>query len=199
MQFHFQFQLWTTLLSSLFDHFVIMAPFYSNLKTKLKTSIRAWSLKLTNQIVPFLYESSVLRTVQGLMIVHSIPIPSLNHVNHCIIKGCLLITQSAKYYYMFLHQTNYWHSLIWFDCSLLDCFSIDYVFFFSVNFISMKLSFSVSGLVYGLVVRERVWDYALTITVFHTALSCLGELSALCTTYTFFSALFWQTEFMIGT
>ncbi|KAL8584601.1 hypothetical protein ACOMHN_002331 [Nucella lapillus] len=43
----------------------------------------------------------------------------------------------------------------------------------TVNFISMEVSFAVSGLIFGVMVRERVWDYALTVTVVHTALSCL--------------------------
>ncbi|XP_076463326.1 putative transmembrane protein 244 [Babylonia areolata] len=47
----------------------------------------------------------------------------------------------------------------------------------TVNFISMEVSFAVSGVVFAVVVRERVWDYALTVTVVHTALSCLVMLN----------------------
>ena len=46
---------------------------------------------------------------------------------------------------------------------------------FPVNFVSMLVTFALSGVGMGVVVRKRVWDYSITITVIHVLLSALGE------------------------
>ncbi|KAK6180282.1 hypothetical protein SNE40_012468 [Patella caerulea] len=42
-----------------------------------------------------------------------------------------------------------------------------------VNVISMEVSYSLCGIIYGLLVRNWAWDYAVSIALLHLALSCL--------------------------
>ncbi|XP_052778218.1 transmembrane protein 244-like [Mya arenaria] len=41
----------------------------------------------------------------------------------------------------------------------------------------MCLTYPLSGVVFGTFISSRVWDYALTVTLLHVALSCLVMLS----------------------
>lgn len=45
----------------------------------------------------------------------------------------------------------------------------------SVNLLSLELTFFCSGLLFAAVVRRRVWDYALTVTLLHVGITSLGE------------------------
>lgn len=45
----------------------------------------------------------------------------------------------------------------------------------SVNLVSLELTYFCSGLLFAAVVQRRVWDYALTITLVHVAITSLGE------------------------
>ena len=45
----------------------------------------------------------------------------------------------------------------------------------SVNLLSLELTYFCSGLLFAAVVRRRVWDYALTVTLLHVAITSLGE------------------------
>ncbi|XP_016893716.1 transmembrane protein 244-like isoform X2 [Cynoglossus semilaevis] len=44
-----------------------------------------------------------------------------------------------------------------------------------VNLLSLELTFFCSGLLFAAVVRRRVWDYALTVTLLHVGITSLGE------------------------
>lgn len=46
---------------------------------------------------------------------------------------------------------------------------------FSVNLVSLELTYFCSGLLFAAVVQRRVWDYALTVTLVHVAITSLGE------------------------
>ncbi|XP_064606320.1 putative transmembrane protein 244 [Liolophura sinensis] len=46
-----------------------------------------------------------------------------------------------------------------------------------VNTLSMEITFVVSGLLFGALTAHRLWDYAITVSVLHIALSCLVMLS----------------------
>lgn len=46
---------------------------------------------------------------------------------------------------------------------------------FSVNLVSLELTYFCSGLLFAAVVKRRVWDYALTVTLVHVAITSLGE------------------------
>lgn len=41
----------------------------------------------------------------------------------------------------------------------------------------MELTYFCSGLLFAAVVRRRVWDYALTVTLLHVIITSLGEQS----------------------
>ncbi|ESP00579.1 hypothetical protein LOTGIDRAFT_149763 [Lottia gigantea] len=43
----------------------------------------------------------------------------------------------------------------------------------TVNVISMLVTFPLSGIFYGLIVRSRAWDYAVTVTLLHIVITCL--------------------------
>lgn len=45
----------------------------------------------------------------------------------------------------------------------------------SVNLVSLELTYFCSGLLFAAVVQRRVWDYALTVTLVHVAITSLGE------------------------
>lgn len=49
------------------------------------------------------------------------------------------------------------------------------LFFFLVNLLSLELTYFCSGLLFAAVVRRRVWDYALTVTLVHVMITSLGE------------------------
>ena len=70
------------------------------------------------------------------------------------------------------------------DCGYTNYFqspSVSYLFsyhvVFSVNVLSMVISFPVTGAVYGFYINNRVWDYAITITILHMFASCFGKLA----------------------
>ncbi|KAF0045388.1 hypothetical protein F2P81_001917 [Scophthalmus maximus] len=44
-----------------------------------------------------------------------------------------------------------------------------------VNLLSLELTYFCSGLLFAAVVRRRVWDYALTVTLLHVMITSLGE------------------------
>lgn len=44
-----------------------------------------------------------------------------------------------------------------------------------MNLVSLELTYFCSGLLFAAVVQRRVWDYALTITLVHVAITSLGE------------------------
>lgn len=46
---------------------------------------------------------------------------------------------------------------------------------FSVNLLSLELTYFCSGLLFAAVVRRRVWDYAFTVTLLHVMITSLGE------------------------
>lgn len=46
---------------------------------------------------------------------------------------------------------------------------------FPVNLVSLELTYFCSGLLFAAVVQRRVWDYALTVTLVHVAVTSLGE------------------------
>ncbi|CAG2207462.1 unnamed protein product [Mytilus edulis] len=46
-----------------------------------------------------------------------------------------------------------------------------------VNVISMEVTYFICGVVFGVLVRSRVWDYAITVSVIHILLSCLVMLA----------------------
>jgi len=48
-------------------------------------------------------------------------------------------------------------------------------FHFIVNVVAMEITYTVAGLTYGALILHRVWDYAITVTVIHIGLSCLGK------------------------
>lgn len=50
-----------------------------------------------------------------------------------------------------------------------------YVRSFSVNLLSLELTYFCSGLLFAAVVRRRVWDYALTVTLLHVIITSLGD------------------------
>ena len=41
--------------------------------------------------------------------------------------------------------------------------------------ISMFVTFTICGAVYGFYIENRVWDYAITVTILHTLASCFGK------------------------
>ena len=47
---------------------------------------------------------------------------------------------------------------------------------FSVNLVSMEVTFLVCGVIFGVIVKWRVWDCAITVTVLHILMSCLGKI-----------------------
>lgn len=47
--------------------------------------------------------------------------------------------------------------------------------FFAVNLLSLELTYFCSGLLFAAVVRRRVWDYALTVTLLHVMITSVGE------------------------
>ena len=49
------------------------------------------------------------------------------------------------------------------------------VFSFLVNLISMLVSFSICGFIYGLLVPNWIWDYAVTVTLIHITMCCIGK------------------------
>lgn len=44
-----------------------------------------------------------------------------------------------------------------------------------MNLVSLELTYFCSGLLFAAVVRRRVWDYALTVTLLHVMITSLGE------------------------
>lgn len=44
-----------------------------------------------------------------------------------------------------------------------------------MNLVSLELTYFCSGLLFAAVVQRRVWDYALTVTLVHVAITSLGE------------------------
>lgn len=44
-----------------------------------------------------------------------------------------------------------------------------------VNLLSLELTYFCSGILFAAVVRKRVWDYALTVTLLHVVITSLGE------------------------
>lgn len=56
-----------------------------------------------------------------------------------------------------------------------ELFSTSSIFSFSVNLLSLELTYFCSGLLFAAVVRRRVWDYAVTVTLVHVMITSLGE------------------------
>ena len=50
-----------------------------------------------------------------------------------------------------------------------------FIIFFVVNIVSMEITYFICGVIYGCMVRSRIWDYAITVTIFHVMLSSLGK------------------------
>uniref|UniRef100_A0A673ASA0 Transmembrane protein 244 n=1 Tax=Sphaeramia orbicularis TaxID=375764 RepID=A0A673ASA0_9TELE len=44
-----------------------------------------------------------------------------------------------------------------------------------VNLLSLELTYFCSGILFAAVVRRRVWDYALTVTLLHVLITSLGD------------------------
>uniref|UniRef100_A0A3Q3VSQ3 Transmembrane protein 244 n=1 Tax=Mola mola TaxID=94237 RepID=A0A3Q3VSQ3_MOLML len=44
-----------------------------------------------------------------------------------------------------------------------------------VNLVSLELTYFCSGLLFAAVVRRRVWDYAVTVTLLHVMITSLGK------------------------
>lgn len=76
---------------------------------------------------------------------------------------CLWSTKGIFFFFCFV-LANFLHLL----CFLL-CRSS------SVNLVSLELTYFCSGLLFAAVVQRRVWDYALTVTLVHVAITSLGE------------------------
>ncbi|XP_048413735.1 transmembrane protein 244-like isoform X6 [Stegostoma tigrinum] len=43
-----------------------------------------------------------------------------------------------------------------------------------VNLLSMELTYFTSGILFAIIVRKRVWDYSITVTLIHVILSSAG-------------------------
>ncbi|XP_041358077.1 uncharacterized protein LOC121374975 isoform X2 [Gigantopelta aegis] len=64
--------------------------------------------------------------------------------------------------------------LSWIDLSLC---CVKYTSEQIVNLLSMLLSFSICGFIYGILVPNWIWDYAVTVTIIHILMCCLVMLN----------------------
>lgn len=54
-------------------------------------------------------------------------------------------------------------------------FAVSILFPFTVLVISLEITFFICGLLFALVVEEWVWDYAVTVTIIHIAITSVGK------------------------
>lgn len=55
------------------------------------------------------------------------------------------------------------------------CSAPDVMFFLLVGVISTEVTYILGGLVFAWIVEEWVWDYAITVTLLHIAMTVAGK------------------------
>uniref|UniRef100_A0A8C9WZZ9 Transmembrane protein 244-like n=1 Tax=Sander lucioperca TaxID=283035 RepID=A0A8C9WZZ9_SANLU len=94
---------------------------------------------------------------------------SFLHDWECVLR-CLQVRISHTHAHR--HTLDHFDGLIPFDFKTEPAESNSK---YLVNLLSLELTYFCSGLLFAAVVRRRVWDYALTITILHVMITSLGE------------------------